>query len=138
MLYTPDNILFLQPNEVFIFGANRRGAHGAGAARQALQWGAVMGRIGLMGQTYGLPTKDENIHTLPLPEIQKEINKFFKISQKHPYKIFLVTAVGTGLAGYDIEDIAPLFSEIYAGIKNGKIKNIILPQKFCEFLESRS
>lgn len=138
MKYTPDNILSLRPNEVFIFGANRRFAHGVGAARQALQWGARHGYGGLQGQTYALPTKDENILTLPLPEIQKEINKFFKISQKHPYKIFLVTAVGTGLAGYDIEDIAPLFSEIYAGIKDGKIKNITLPQKFCEFLESRS
>lgn len=134
--YTPENILDVADDEVFVFGANRAGKHGAGAAQQALRWGAVMGQIGLVGRTYGLCTKDENIITLPLSEIQKEVNKFAATAKTFPRKTFLVTKVGCGLAGMTVGEIAPLFSEIYAGIEDGSIKNILLPREFCEFIDN--
>ena len=37
---TPDDINFLAVNEVFVYGANEAGRHGAGAAKTALKWGA--------------------------------------------------------------------------------------------------
>lgn len=120
----------LAPNEVFTFGANRRGSHRAGAARQALQWGAVMGKVGLMGRTYGLCTKDENVETLPLSEIKKEVEKFRQVVQDNPDKIFLLTAVGTGLANIPVADIANLFEDFYWGILDGRIKNVVLPVEF--------
>lgn len=52
----------LKDNEVFVFGSNRAGRHGAGVAKTALKWGAVYGQG--EGQTYAIPTKDENIKTL--------------------------------------------------------------------------
>ena len=136
MKYTPNNIISLQPNEIFVFGANKRGIHSAGAARLALQWGAVMGQTGLMGQTYGLCTKDENIRTLSLSEIQKEVNIFFEVAKNNPDKTFLVTKIDCGLAGYSEVEIAPLFMEIYWDVKDGIIKNILLPKEFWEYLDS--
>lgn len=40
---SPDEILDLQEEEVFVYGSNLSGRHGKGAARQALKWGSEMG-----------------------------------------------------------------------------------------------
>ena len=76
MKFTPENITHLEPNQIFVYGANEKGIHGAGAARLALQWGAKMGQYGLVGQTYGIPTKDKKINTLPLDKIQVHVDTF--------------------------------------------------------------
>ena len=41
---SPRIITSLGPNEIFTFGSNLEGRHGKGAAKQALQWGAVYGK----------------------------------------------------------------------------------------------
>ena len=48
----------LEPGEVFVFGSNASGAHGAGAALLAHhRFGAVWGQSeGLQGQSYGIDT----------------------------------------------------------------------------------
>jgi len=50
----------LLENQVFVFGSNPEGRHGAGAARVAANhYGAIMGMgRGHMGQSYGLVTKN--------------------------------------------------------------------------------
>jgi len=50
----------LEENQVFVFGSNPEGRHGAGAARVAADhYGAIMGMgRGHMGQSYGLVTKN--------------------------------------------------------------------------------
>ena len=130
MKYTPENIRHLEPNQIFVYGANAAGIHGAGAAKLALRWGAKMGQYGLVGQTYGIPTKDHNIRTLPLDKIQVHVDTFLAVAFSHPEYEFLLTAVGTGLAGYHAKDIAPLFKMI----KTGAFDNIILPKEFHDFL----
>jgi hypothetical protein len=40
---SPKWINALQKDEIFVFGSNSAGFHGGGAARQAMQWGAVWG-----------------------------------------------------------------------------------------------
>ena len=49
----------LKPNQVFVFGSNMRGVHGAGAARDArLLFGAETGVAeGFTGRCYAIPTK---------------------------------------------------------------------------------
>ena len=56
--YTPERILELKENEIFVFGSNLAGAHGGGAARFAYErFGAVWSEgVGLHGQTYAIPT----------------------------------------------------------------------------------
>jgi hypothetical protein len=98
-------------NFVFVFGSNLAGIHGAGAAYTALkQDGAIMGvGVGIQGDSYGIPTKDENINTMPLKQIQKHVNDFMQYAGKHLGTIFQVTKIGCGLAGYKDSDIAPMF-----------------------------
>ena len=117
----------LKPNEIFVFGSNRAGIHGAGAAKLAREkFGAVWGiGRGLRGQSYALPTKDSQIKTLPLHEIQGEVETFLGFARLCDFQ-FLVTAVGCGLAGYNPELIAPMFKD--------HPHNVILPSEFREVL----
>jgi hypothetical protein len=50
----------LAPNQIFVFGSNPEGRHGAGAAKVATDhYGAILGRgRGIMGKSYGLVTKN--------------------------------------------------------------------------------
>ncbi len=124
------NISFLQNNEIFVFGSNEAGIHGAGAARAAYdKFGAVLGQgYGFAGSSFAIPTKDKNIETLPISKIKIYVDKFLIYAAEHTELEFLVTKIGTGLAGLSVEEIAPLFEEaIHA-------KNIYLPREFHDFL----
>lgn len=45
--------------DIFVFGSNPEGRHGAGAAKEAIKYGAVYGKgRGLYGNTYALITKN--------------------------------------------------------------------------------
>ena len=130
MKYTPENITHLEPNQIFTYGANAAGIHGAGAAKLALRWGAKMGQYGLVGQTYGIPTKNKKIQTLPLDKIQVHVHDFLALAFSHPEYEFLVTKIGCGLALYEPKDIAPLFKII----KTGVFENVILPEEFYQYI----
>lgn len=103
----------LQPNknQIFVFGSNLAGIHGAGAAKQAQRfYGAKSGcGIGLRGRSYAIPTKNHDIETLPLTIVEQYVQIFTKFTLANPKVEFFVTKVGTGLAGYKDKDIAPLF-----------------------------
>ena len=128
--FTPENIRHLEPNQIFCYGANEKFYHGAGAAKLALRWGAKMGEYGLNGRTYGIPTKDHNIRTLPLDKIQVHVDTFLAVAFSHPEYEFLLTKIGCGLALYQPKDIAPLFKMV----KTGVFDNVILPKEFHDFL----
>ena len=130
MKFTPENITHLEPNQIFVYGANSAGIHGAGAAKLALKWGAKMYEYGLNGQTYGIPTKDRQIYTLPLDKIQLHVNVFLAFAFSHQEYEFLVTKIGCGLALYQPKDIAPLFKII----KTGVFENVILPEEFYRYI----
>lgn len=96
---------------IFVFGSNLAGIHGAGAARDALNFhGAIMGiGDGMQGNSYGIPTKDENIQTLPIEEVRYGVNRFIAYAKANPSMVFHITAIGCGLAGFSREDIKPMF-----------------------------
>lgn len=130
---TPDNITNLSDGEVFVFGSNEAGIHGAGAAKTALQWGAIYGKgFGMQGNTFALPTKDHNIVTLNTTSISNYVNQFLIYAKLTKDKTFLVTEIGCGLAGFTPEDIAPLFKDAIS------INNVHLPQKFWEVLLNKN
>lgn len=106
-------------SEIFVFGSNLSGIHGAGAAKFATQhYGAIYGKgIGPIGCSYAIPTKDLKINTLPLHEIKKYITDFILFSRENPNQIFHLTRVGCGLAGYKDRDIAPMFNGIEFNVK---------------------
>lgn len=123
---TPRWIDSLKENEIFVFGSNLAGMHGGGAARIArLHFGAVMGKgVGLQGQSYAIPTMQGGVET-----IRPYVEEFIIFAHQHPELHFLVTPIGCGIAGFEAEDIAPLF-------KSAKeMKNISLPESFWEVIE---
>ena len=96
---------------IFVFGSNLAGRHGKGGALHALKnFGAVYGvGVGRTGNAYAIPTKDKNLKTLPLAEIRSYVEDFLTYARDNPDLTFQITAIGTGLAGYAHEDIAPMF-----------------------------
>ena len=123
---TPSWIDSLKENEIFVFGSNLAGMHGGGAARIArLHFGAVMGKgVGLQGQSYAIPTMQGGVET-----IRPYVDEFIIFAHQHPELHFLVTPIGCGIAGFEAEDIAPLFE------KAKEMKNISLPESFWEVIE---
>ncbi|MDH6311283.1 O-acetyl-ADP-ribose deacetylase (regulator of RNase III) [Parabacteroides sp. PFB2-10] len=122
---TEKSIEHLQPNEIFVFGSNLEGMHAGGAAYLAKErWGAVWGQgIGLQGQTYAIPTMQGGVET-----IKPYVDDFIQFAKDNPDKVFLVTEIGCGIAGFQPEDIAPLFKEAI------KVSNIYLPERFWGIL----
>lgn len=98
--------------EIFVFGSNLAGIHGAGAAKVArLSHGAISGKgSGLMGNSYAIPTKDKSLVVLPKSAIAVGIISFNMFTWNNPDLTFKVTQVGCGLAGYRPDEIAFLFT----------------------------
>lgn len=123
--YTPRYIEQLEPNEIFVFGSNLAGMHGGGAARVAYEkFGAVWGQgVGLQGQTYAIPTMQGGVDS-----IRPYVDEFIAFAKAHPQYTFLVTPIGCGIAGFEEEEIAPLFKVAFG------IENIVLPEWFVQIL----
>ena len=123
--FTPERITELKPNEIFVFGSNLAGAHGGGAARLAYnRFGAIWGQgVGLQGQSYGIPTMHGGVEA-----IKPYVDEFIEFAMQHQELKFLVTKIGCGIAGFTIEEIAPLFREAI------DVENVILPEDFVEVL----
>ena len=117
----PNLISELRPNEIFVFGSNLEGMHGGGAAAVAYKkWGAVWGQgVGLQGQTYGIPRVEV---------IRPYVDEFIRFAEENRDKVFLVTEIGCGIAGFKVSEIAPLFKGAIA------VENIHLPERFWDEL----
>lgn len=114
----------LKQNEIFVFGSNLAGRHGAGAALMAKKrFGAANGiGEGMQGQCYAIPTKDQRLQVLPLDQIRKHVMKFLDYADDQFEFDYLVTEIGCGLAGYKPHQIAPFFASANP--------NVILPESF--------
>lgn len=125
---TPSFITSLKDGEVFVFGSNKEGMHGGGAARVAYEkFGAKWGEgIGMTGMCYAIPTMDGSIEL-----IRKYVDDFTEYARSHPELTFLVTRIGCGIAGWTDAEIAPLFREA------SKLANVTLPKSFWRVLESK-
>ena len=116
----------LKDNQIFVFGSNARGFHAGGAARQAVEsFGAIMGRAeGLQGQSYGIVTLDRDMRKVPLSYIEEQLTRLNNYARQNPDKDFLVTAIGCGIAGFKVEDIATICRNIEW------VDNVVLPNEF--------
>ena len=122
----------LENNEIFVFGSNTQGAHGGGAARTAMSWGAIYGQaFGLQGKTFAIPTVDyTKSGKMSVETIKEYVNRFLDFAKENKDKKFLVTEIGCGIAGFKISDIAPLFKE---ALKD-EFDNVYLPKSFVDYL----
>lgn len=92
---------------IFVFGSNLAGRHGKGAAKFALDHhGAIYGQgEGLQGNSYAVPTKDENLAPLAKPALDRSISTFVFFARDNPEMKFALTPIGCGLAGNSKRDV---------------------------------
>lgn len=124
--YTPESIRTLGHRDIFVFGSNLAGHHAGGAARVALnRFGAKWGQgEGLQGNSYAIPTMQGGIET-----IKPYVDKFIEFAEHNKALTFYVTKIGCGIAGFAINDIAPLFRSAY------NLPNVIMPIEFVDYIE---
>ena len=123
---SPQWITTLADDEIFVFGSNLEGLHGGGAALLAYErFGAIWGQgTGLQGKSYGIPTMHGGIDA-----IAPYVDEFIAFAREHRELKFLVTEIGCGIAGFTVEEMAPLFKDAMDE------ENIYLPQRFIKILE---
>lgn len=100
---------------IFVFGSNLAGRHGKGAALFARTYrGAIYGQAeGLQGRSYAIPTKNSKLKSLSLEEIGSGVERFLLFAASNESLVFETTPIGTGLAGYSVDEIRSLFTRHY-------------------------
>lgn len=145
----------LQDNEVFVFGSNPEGIHGAGGAKAAVAFGARFGQgRGLVGNTYALVTKNLNAGftekstgivyekdgycSVSESQIRANIDELYDCSRANPDKNFLITFQyetwpnGTpkkSLNGYTSEEMFQMF------VRENIPENIVFHDSYKDRLE---
>jgi hypothetical protein len=127
----------LKPNQVFVFGANTEGRHGAGAAKFALNHcGAKYGNpSGPQGQSYAIITKDltKKVHpSISEEEIISQIKILYSYAAAFPEKEFLVaySAGGTNLNAYSTQQMVDMFGKHFT-----PPANIVFEKEFFELMK---
>lgn len=82
--------------------------------------------VGLQGQSYAIPTMQGGVET-----IRPYVDEFIKFATLNYTKRFLVTKIGCGIAGFTVEEIAPLFADAM------HLTNVRLPLEFYQALENK-
>lgn len=102
----------LAEGQVFVFGSNEAGRHGAGAARQAAkEFGAEYGvGEGRTGRCYAFPTLDHRFQQRSLAQLERSRDLLYVACAEAPHLEFLLTKVGCGLAGFDEATMRALFT----------------------------
>ncbi len=104
---------------IFVFGSNRQGVHGAGAAKWAAMYRGALAGLGegLAGQSYALPTKHGPWDRQPdFALLQESVARFLTFAASLPDLRFMVTRVGCGLAGFTDAQVVPLFAQVPANV----------------------
>ena len=125
---TATNITELKPNQIFVFGSNLNGWHGGGAARQAQdKFGAMDGQSkGLRGQSYAIPTLGHDMEKLLLETIKVHLIDLAEDALRWPEKEFLLTPIGTGIAGFSLQETEKTRNKTAVNFKkNGFIKKFL-------------
>ena len=128
--YHDESIVTELPEDtVFVFGSNLAGTHDSGAARVAAQHFAAVKGVGRgwAGQSFAIPTLNEHLQQMPLSQIEHYVDDFKIYAKKHPKMKYFLTALGCGIAGYKVSEIAPLFKGIHS--------NVIFPESFRPILK---
>lgn len=99
--------------DIFVFGSNTAGIHGAGAAKYAYnelgaEWGVGEGRT---GGTYALPTKTGRFKTRAKMDIIASIGKLAKHAANDLGNTYVITPIGCGLAGLNPQEVKTWIKE---------------------------
>lgn len=144
-------IIKLLPNQIFVFGSNPEGRHGAGSAKIAMKFGAEYGNgRGLQGQTYALVTKnllvgfteqetgicykEAGMRSVSKTYIVQNIRDLYTCALANPEKEFLIayTHPSKNLNGYTCREMSAMFT-----LAGEKPENIVLHESFEKFYETQ-
>lgn len=107
----------LKNNQVFVFGSNTNGYHNGGAAKQAMEWGAIYGiGVGRMGQTYAIPTLDTDFSKLPLWIVRNHLEQLARYAEAFSNTEFLLTKIGQGIANFTPEEMECIMPEFPSNV----------------------
>jgi hypothetical protein len=141
-------ITSLKSDQIFVFGSNPEGRHGAGTAKIArMHYGAPYGKgRGLMGQSYALVTTNlsngyhekatgitydkRGAKGVSSSLIEDNIKELYSTAKENKHLDFLVayTAKGFNLNGYTGKEMAAMFA-------SHKVpKNIVFEDKFSDLV----
>jgi len=143
------SIEHLEDNQIFVFGSNPEGRHGAGAARRAVAFGAKYGvGRGLQGKTYALVTKNlnpgyveestgiiyenEGFRSVSETYIKQNIDGLYFCAKKNPDKEFLICykiSSAGNLNGYSSNEMCDMF------LRDDIPENIIFHQTYKPFVD---
>jgi len=125
----------LPNNGIFVFGSNPQGRHGKGAALTARRlFGAKYGQgKGLMGQSYGIITKDltKSKHpSISSSDIKQQIKALYNYADANLHLQFYIIYSGKGnnLNGYTNQQMADMFSCTTIPV------NIVFEEEFAKLL----
>lgn len=120
---TPNHIFNLRPNQIFVFGTDRRGSQRYGAAGLAAKrFGAQIGVVeGKTGMCYALPTRG-----FTEKDLENSVERFKQYVKANTQFTYLVTAVGCGHAGFNVVNVANMFKELI------DYSNVMLPEQFLD------
>ena len=126
----------LSENEVFVFGSNTQGRHGAGAALYAARFfGAIYGKArGIQGQSYAICTKNltkRDHPSISAKAIMGEILSLYRIATQNGWKKYYVAhSMEPNLNGYTPAEMAQMF--YHKNIPS----NIIFEDNFAKLIEA--
>jgi|SRR3990167_3736101 len=128
---------------IWVFGSNIGGNHTRGASRIARDsFGAAHGcGIGPSGQSYAIPTIDDQFNRLPLSQIALHVANFIRFAAEQPERSFFVTDVGCDRSGprnHRPADMAMLFADVpaHCSLPEAWRPFILKPRKTGDFLPS--
>lgn len=150
MKYYKGYIQELNENQIFVFGSNPEGRHGAGTAKIAKdKFGAEYGiGRGLTGKCWALPTKNlkagffekvsgirydiDGFKSISKEQIEKNIKDLYEFAEKNPEKEFFIayTYEGFNLNGYTGDEMFEMFTS--TNIPSNIIFNDTFEVKFNE------
>lgn len=119
---TPKVINKLKRNEIFIFGSNMNGNHAGGAAKLSKdKFKAEEGIFeGLTGKSYAFPTLNKQMKKVTKKQLENSVKKLIKCAKENPDKIFYLTKVGCGIAGFKELEIKKYFKKLPLNISKPK------------------
>lgn len=127
---TPEEITSLESWEIFVFGSNLAGKHDGGAANIAQEKFSAKSGVGegRTGQSYAFPTLTKDGQKVAKKDLKESINKLIQSATKETSRIYLVTKVGCGIAGFGEEEMRDLFRA-----RRDMPANIVLPKGWAHW-----
>jgi hypothetical protein len=123
---TPAHIESLEVNDIYVYGTNDGDTIYSGTAQEARRLTDKYRR-----RIKAIIIKDISNLTLPLYEIQPQIDVILNFAKANPHVRIFVSSFGTGLDGYSVETMAALFTAA------ANLRNVFLPEEYWDVIAER-